>query len=453
MAGTWRRTALSVIFSVVILSTALAGCTGAMTPGLSARDRHTGPTPRPLSVIVLQRLAVKHEATLFMQRFKQGRFAAQWQQLSPVARAAWPSRSERSSMLRRKFGGLGIRAVAVGTPTRGAVWTSQETTNVSVAHVWRVPVSVMFRTPARLEPAGVASAYQGLDLYLSSSSPHAGALIVGEGPASIDAPIITPARPPNVTSQVPILMYHLVDQYPSRQQWTDDYGYAIEYGLTVAPAQFAEEMRYLAGHGYHAISLTRLADALLYGLPLPTHPLALTFDDGRQSPWYHAVPLLRRYGFTATFFVCSGFVGQTNQTPAHLNVQHYLSWSQVADLARMGFWIEGHGQKDMNPLWGLPIPELRTEVQQSAALLTAHTHQPIQFLAYTGALWPYPEASGSGPEEWALFSRLAGFGYVGAVVDARVPSVEESSAQIWQLPRVRVSPGETLAGFVASLGS
>jgi peptidoglycan/xylan/chitin deacetylase (PgdA/CDA1 family) len=354
-------------------------------------------------------------------------------------------------MLTQKFGRVAVQFVGVGTPTPGAVWTSQENPRVSAA-TWRVPVAVAFREPRQLKPAGVASTYTGLDLYLSLSSPRGRALVVGEGPASIDAPVLTPAQPPNITASVPILMYHLVGPYPSRRQWADDYGYNIEYGLTVSPAQFAGEMAYLAGHGYHAISLTRLADALLYDLPLPTKPVALTFDDGRQSPWFYAVPLLRRYGFTATFFVCSGFAGQTNQTPNHLNVQHYLSWSQVTDLARTGFWIEDHGQKDLNPLWGLPVPELQTEVQRSAQLLTAHTRQPIQFLAYTGALWPYSLASESGPEEWALFAHLAGFGYVGAVVDARIPSAQESSAQVWQLPRVRVSPGESLAGFAASLG-
>jgi peptidoglycan/xylan/chitin deacetylase (PgdA/CDA1 family) len=395
---------------------------------------------------------VKQDAALFVRRFAQHRFATQWRQLAPVARAAWPSRIARATMLTRKFAGISVRSVRVGNPTSGAVWTSQENTRLRVRGVWRVPVTVAFATPGRIQPAGVAAAYARLTLYLTLVAHHQRALVVGEGPTSIDAPLITPLYPANVAVHVPVLMYHLVGPYPRRQQWTDDYGYAIEYGLTVSPAQFAGEMRYLAAHGYTAISLTRLADSLLYGLPLPARSVALTFDDGRLSPWIYAVPALRRYGFTATFFVCSGFVGQTNQTPSHLNVQRYLNWDQVTALARIGFWIEDHGQKDINPLWGLPLPELRTEVQRSARLLTAHTHQSVQFVAYTGALWPYPEASEVGPQEQALFTQLAALGYVGAVTDTRVPSTQETSSQLWQLPRVRVSPGEDLAGFAGSLG-
>jgi peptidoglycan/xylan/chitin deacetylase (PgdA/CDA1 family) len=404
-----------------------------------------------MTVAARERSAVTRQAALFMQRFKRGEFGAQWEELAPTARGMWPSRSARAGMLGHKFGSAGVDSVRIGVPAPGAVWTSQENPRVSMAGTWRVPVTVGFRDASRLRPSGVASAYTGLDLYLSVSPSHRRALVVGEGPASIDAPVLVPARLPTSSTRVPILMYHLVGPYPQRRQWTDDYGYTIEYGLTVPPAQFAGEMTYLHDHGYHAVSLTRLADSLLYGLRLPSHPVALTFDDGRESPWTYAVPLLRRYGFTATFFVCSGFVGQTNETTQHLNVQHYLSWTQVSDLARGGFWLEDHGQKDLNVLWGSSARQLRTEVQQSAQLLIAHTHQPIQFIAYTGALWPFAVAAQSGPEQEALFSRLAGFGYVGGVVDAHVPSVYEMSTQLWQLPRVRVMPGESMGEFVASL--
>lgn len=153
----------------------------------------------------------------------------------------------------------------------------------------------------------------------------------------------------------------------------------------------------------------------------------------------------------SNFFVCSGFVGHTNQTSNHLNVQHYLSWNQVARLAETGFWIEDHGQKDINALCGLPTPLLRTEVQQSARMLTARTHRPIQFVAYAGALWSYLQASQAGPLEWSLFARLTGMGYARAAVDARVPSSEEVSTQPFQLPRVRVTPGEALTAFAQSL--
>lgn len=384
-----------------------------------------------------------------MRRFKARNFNSEWPQLSRTAKLDWPSRHARAAMLQRKFPKGLILAMSVGTPARGGTWVGPQGPGETVAGVWRVPVTVTLAP--RLRPSGVVALYRRLDLYLSSARRGKRVYIDGEGPASLDAPIIDPTRPPASRVHVPILMYHRVGPYPSPRQWTNNYGYQIEYGLTVPTSQFEEEMRFLSVHGYHAISLPRLADALLYGLPLPAHPVALTFDDGRQSPWFHAVPVLRRYGFTATFFVCSGFVGQTNQTSNHLNVQHYLAWKQITRLARTGFWIEDHGQKDINVLWGLPMPALRVEVEQSAEALTAHTHRPIQFIAYTGALWPYPRASEAGPLQLALFARLSELGYAGAAVDARAPATVESSRQLFQLPRVRVTPGESLTAFVQSL--
>lgn len=422
----------------LLLTVVLAGSLSMAVP--VSRASYRSDSPRSL---------IRQAAALFLHRFQEGKFAAQWAQLSPAARATWPSRAARTAMLARKFGRGEVSAIWVGRPLPGGVWTSHENPARAVGHTWRVPVAVRFRHPNRLRPAGVASAYSHLDLVLSLAGHHP--LIVGEGPASLDAPLLVPARLPLRQTRVPILMYHRVGPYPARAQWTDAYGYAIEYGLTVSPAQFAAELHALAAHGYRAISLTRLTDALLYGLPLPPRAVVFTFDDGRQSPWTHAVPLLRRYGFTAEFFMCAGFAGETNQTPSHLNVQHYLTWAQVSALSREGFWLEDHGQKDLQVLWDLSPGALRVEVGQSARVLAAHTHQPIQFVAYTGALWPYPSATQVGPAQQALFPRLAALGYVGGLLDTRLPSVQERSTHLWQLPRVRVSPGESTARFLASL--
>lgn len=438
---------------VIVSGAALAGRGTAGSSAAGAHSPHVPSSPPHKTSHNTVRSTVQRQATLFMQRFTERSFDAQWPQLSPAAKSRWPSRSARTSMLARKFPKGMVLSTSVGTPVCGSTWVPAENPGQSLDGAWRVPVAIKVRPGMDLRPSGVAALYRHFDLYLSTRPYGGHASIDGEGPASLDAPIVTPRRRPSISVHVPILMFHRIGPYPSPKQWTNNYGYEIEYGLTVPTSQFDAEMQYLSGHHYHAISLSRLADALLYGLPLPAHPIALTFDDGRQSTWFHAIPALRHYDFTATFFVCSGFVGQTNQTSNHLNVQHYLNWDQVTRLAKSGFWIEDHGQKDINTLWGSSMPALRIEAQRSAQELSAHTHHPIQFIAYTGALWPYPRASQAGSPERSLFARLADLGYAGAAVDARVPSSEESPTQLFQLPRVRVTPGEHLTAFTRSLGT
>ncbi|MCL4545833.1 MAG: polysaccharide deacetylase family protein [Chloroflexi bacterium] len=413
--------------------------TGTVTQGPDTSI--AGTTPTATATAQAMPSLVSQEAQRFLTQFQHHDFAAQWDELAPVAQAQWPSPAARTAMLTAKFRGITIRHAAAGDPIHGAVWRSHEDPARVVKGGWSVPVSLTLIAPQRLRPAGVATLYTQLHLTLQVMA-SGQVLVDGEGPASIDAPLIVPGQPATEQVQVPILMYHRVGPYPRRSAWTNTYGYRIEYGLTVTPAQFDAQVARLVAEHATAISLTRLADTLLYGLPLPPRPVVFTFDDGRESPWIYAVPRLRAAGFTADFFVCSGFVGQTNETAAHLNVQHYLSWSQVTSLTREGFWIEDHGRKDLTPLWELSATLLPSRVQASAQELMAHTHQPVQFVAYTGALWPYPHASQAGPAEHALFRNLGALGYVGAVVDERIPSVRETTDHIWQLPRLRALPGE-----------
>jgi hypothetical protein len=46
-----------------------------------------------------------------------------------------------------------------------------------------------------------------------------------------------------------------------------------------------------------------------------------------------------------------------------------------------------------------------------------------------------------------MFSTLASYGYVGGVLDLRVDSDADTSTALWQLPRVRIGLGDTVAGL------
>src|SRR5690242_9870169 len=69
--------------------------------------------------------------------------------------------------------------------------------------------------------------------------------------------------------------------------------------------------------------------------PIPDKLVVLTFDDSVAS--HHAVvrPILKRYGFGATFFITEGFSFPTNK-------QDYMTRAQIAELHRDGFEIGNH---------------------------------------------------------------------------------------------------------------
>lgn len=69
--------------------------------------------------------------------------------------------------------------------------------------------------------------------------------------------------------------------------------------------------------------------------PPPAKLVVLTFDDSVASQYTVARPLLKRYGFGATFFITEGFSFRTNK-------KDYMTWEQISELHRDGFEIGNH---------------------------------------------------------------------------------------------------------------
>jgi peptidoglycan/xylan/chitin deacetylase (PgdA/CDA1 family) len=85
-----------------------------------------------------------------------------------------------------------------------------------------------------------------------------------------------------------------------------------------------------------------LTGALVSVLPRQVRPslsrsrvVALTFDDGPVSHATFVAPLLKKYGFGATFFVCEF-------PPNFADKNLYMSWEQMASLHQMGFEVGNH---------------------------------------------------------------------------------------------------------------
>ena len=379
-------------------------------------------------------------ANAFVTQFVSGEYAMQWAELAPQAQAMWPSSTARTAMLTRKFAHAAVLGVTAGRPTIESTWTVPEHPDEQLANVWTLPLRVMFAAPQSLRPVGVAALFSMTRLQIVMDAATGTAEVVGEGPASMDAPIILPSSTPTVAVDVPILMYHLVDQLPPRSIEPSTYGWRLEAGLTTLPGAFDAQMAYLTSIHATSISLQHLADALLYGLPLPRHAVVITFDDGRLSPWTNAVPVLRRDGFTAVFFPCTGLLG------GKVGPQTYMTANDVQELAATGFSVEDHTVNDAVDLFFAGTSSLFKLTDRTKTVLEDLTGDPVQFIAYSG-VWPWPHAAEGATHEASLFATLAGYGYLGGVLDVRVNSAADSSALLWQLPRVRIGLWTTPSSF------
>lgn len=174
-------------------------------------------------------------------------------------------------------------------------------------------------------------------------------------------------------SAIPILLYHSIDHTcsPAYRRWM------------VTPERFTDQMTWLAGAGYTTLTISRLARAIREGLPLPTRPIAITFDDGLLDFRLGALPVLDRLGMCATLYVVAGRIGQTSDWLEDLGEgeRPMLDWSELRDL--VGWGIEcgahtlTHPQLDI-----LPPARARAEIEASKAMLEQGLGSAVETFAY-----------------------------------------------------------------------
>ena len=68
---------------------------------------------------------------------------------------------------------------------------------------------------------------------------------------------------------------------------------------------------------------------------IPDKTVILTFDDGVSTHATFVAPLLKKYGFPATFFVCEF-------PPDFADKHKYMSWEQIEQLHKDGFEVANH---------------------------------------------------------------------------------------------------------------
>ena len=69
--------------------------------------------------------------------------------------------------------------------------------------------------------------------------------------------------------------------------------------------------------------------------PIPDRLVVLTFDDATESQYTVVTPLLKKFNFDATFFVCEF---QSNNKDSLI----YMNWNQIQELNKMGFEVANH---------------------------------------------------------------------------------------------------------------
>jgi peptidoglycan/xylan/chitin deacetylase (PgdA/CDA1 family) len=176
-------------------------------------------------------------------------------------------------------------------------------------------------------------------------------------------------------SGIPILMYHSVSD--ARERRTHPY-----YWTATTPAVFADHMRHLHEHNYKTISLLEAVNRIGTSSAKQEEAVVLTFDDGYQDFYTQAYPILNRYGFSATVFLPTAYIGENPQSFKGTNC---LTWNQVKELNRIGIHFGSHTVT--HPQLRTLRPEaVRDEVQRSKGTIEEKLGSPVGTFAYPYAL-------------------------------------------------------------------
>jgi peptidoglycan/xylan/chitin deacetylase (PgdA/CDA1 family) len=223
---------------------------------------------------------------------------------------------------------------------------------------------------------------------------------------------------PSRTVAVPILMYHVIAAPPSGAPFP---------GLYVSPQEFAAQMQALKGAGWHAVTLDQLRSHWTSGTPLgPGKPIVLTFDNGYQSQYTNALPVLQRLGWVADENI------QLSGLPPS---QGGLGQEQIRGLVAAGWELDTQGFSHAD-LIKLGPEALHYEVTVARGVLQRRYHVPVNWFCYP-----------SGHYDPAVVEEVRAAGYVGSTTV--VPGWAHPGDDPDRLPRLRVLGGTTAHGLLS----
>lgn len=119
----------------------------------------------------------------------------------------------------------------------------------------------------------------------------------------------------------PVLMYHSVG--PAPEDWPRS--------LVLKQELFEEQLAYLKEDGYTLVTVEELAGRLERKEPVAKY-IALSFDDGYKNNYEVVLPLLRKYGAKASFFVVNNDIGKDN----------YMDEADIRELLAAGMELGSH---------------------------------------------------------------------------------------------------------------
>ncbi|MCK5438705.1 MAG: polysaccharide deacetylase family protein [Gemmatimonadetes bacterium] len=153
--------------------------------------------------------------------------------------------------------------------------------------------------------------------------------------------------------------------------------------ISFPPSVLRSRLARLVKKGYRSIDLLDAVQHLRIGNPLPSKAVVITIDDGYESVYREAFPILQEYAMTATVFVTTGEpVGRdrSDRLPP-VEGQPMVSWSELSEMVAAGFSIGAHTLTHPD-LTRLPASSAKAEIVGAKAILEDRLGVGVRSFAY-----------------------------------------------------------------------
>lgn len=185
--------------------------------------------------------------------------------------------------------------------------------------------------------------------------------------------IVIPLKPhnptgiyPNGYQTIPILCYHRFG--PGHEK------------MSVSEENFRAQMQYLKDNNFHVIAMKDIYDFVKGMGALPKKSVIITIDDGYRSNYDIAFPILKEFGFHATIFLYTDFMG----------ARAAMSWKQIKEMAESGY-VDFQPHSKTHPNMTLPkidesnqdyVQRIKEEVDSPTYKISKFVNNPLHTFAY-----------------------------------------------------------------------
>jgi peptidoglycan/xylan/chitin deacetylase (PgdA/CDA1 family) len=170
-------------------------------------------------------------------------------------------------------------------------------------------------------------------------------------------------------ANVPVVCYHQIRALTASDA-------AEDRTYIVPPKVLDTQLAALKRAGFASVSADDVAAHMAEGKALPRKPVLITFDDASAGQYTRALPILRRHGFKATFFIMTVVLGK----------QGWLTRGQVRALDREGMEIAAHTW-DHRAVPSYAEEDWRVQIHKPKAELEAIVGHPVDVFAYPFGEW------------------------------------------------------------------